>query len=360
MSRYDLLTPAEADTYDEYTRLRQISDWPAFTDDQNARKAQAGEWIEDRRDYITALAEGQVAGQSAGWNVNHREDRYDYLGTKSSGSPHHLCQLPTTSATDTEAVYITEREVWWNIQTDYDEQKARKQACTDWLVDRRKYVWHLAEGDVEGEKPGWDVANRSKRYQNLCIATRYGSAYDDWCETHSDKTGAPLGSWRDASASWHDAHLGITEDPADSNCDNRSDGIRNAQDKTAGGTWLRYQPWCGCWAFMGLYTAGLVTADGDYSWMASVSSIEDKAKAGAHPFKGWTTDGSKAKQGDLVVLFGRGVHVGTVREITSSTCKTWEGNTSSGSSGSQSNGGGSYKRDRSRSSDTYGYALIRD
>jgi len=362
MSDYDTLTPAEQDTYDEYCRLRQVSDWPGFDDAQAKRKADAGEWIEDRRDELKSL----MASDPGNNKAYNRQARYDYLGTKSSGKPARLCQLPTDGATDAEGSYITEREVWWRIQTDYDAQKARKQACTDWLVARRKYVWQLAEGKVEGEKPGWDTANRQQRYYNLQVATKYGSGYDDWCKEYNSTTGEKKSSssgksWRDKSADWHDAHLGITEDPANSNCDSRKDGIRNAQDTTANGTWLRYQPWCGCWAFMGLYQSGKVKSGTD-SWMASVSSIEDYAKAGKGPFKAWTTDGSKAKKGDLVVLFGRGVHVGTVREITSSTCRTWEGNTSpgSGSGQSQSNGGGSYKRDRSRSTDTYGYALVKD
>ena len=96
----------------------------------------------------------------------------------------------------------------------------------------------------------------------------------------------------------------------------------------------------------------------DYN-LASVDWITNRAKAGNAPFRGWTTDGSKAKKGDLVILFGPGTHVGTVRATpTGSTCPTWEGNTSSSSGGSQSNGGGSYKRDRSRSSEVYGYALV--
>jgi hypothetical protein len=164
--------------------------------------------------------------------------------------------------------------------------------------------------------------------------------------------------WRDKSAKWHEAHLGITENPANSNCDTRSDGIRTSQDGCANGTWLRNQPWCGCWAWSGLYAAGKV-GKGE-SWLASVASIEDYAKAGKGPFKGWTTDGTKAKKGDLVVLFGRGQHVGTVRSIDSGYAYTWEGNTSSGGSGSQSNGGGSYKRSRSRNGETYGYALVKD
>jgi hypothetical protein len=358
MSNYDLLTPAEADTYDEYCRLRQLSDWPEFDDGQAKRKADAGEWIEDRRDYIERLANGEVEGEPPGWDTSNRRERYDFLGTKSSGSPARLCQLPTTDATDSEAVHISEREVWWRIDTDYDAQRARKQACTDWLVERRKYVWRLAEGQIEGETPGWDIANRSERFDNLCIATKHGSAYEDWCDEYNETTGEKKGDWRDKSAAWHNGHVGITEDPANSNCDKRADGIRTSQDGCANGTWLRNQPWCGCWAWSGLYAAGKVKK-GD-SWLASVASIEDYARAGHGPFKGWTTDGSKAKAGDLVVLFGRGQHVGTVREITSSTCKTWEGNTSSSDGGSQSNGGGSYKRERSRSSETYGYALVKD
>jgi hypothetical protein len=164
--------------------------------------------------------------------------------------------------------------------------------------------------------------------------------------------------WRDKSSKWHESHLGITESPSDSNCDSRSDGIRTSQDGCANGTWLRYQPWCGCWAWSGLYAAGKVKKG--ESWLASVASIEDYAKAGKGPFKGWTTDGNKAKKGDLVVLFGRGQHVGTVRSIDSNYAYTWEGNTSSGSGGSQSNGGGSYKRSRSRHGETYGYALVKD
>jgi hypothetical protein len=362
MSDYDLLTPAEQDTYDEYCRLRQISDWPGFDADQQARKDAAGAWIAARRDELTELMASDPANNAA----YNREARRDYLGTTSSGSPHRLCQLPTDGGTDAEKAYITEREVWWRIQTDYDEQKARKQACTDWLVARRQYVWQLAEGKIEGETPGWDVYDRAQRYDNLQIATKYGSAYEEWCREHDETTGEPLepeapsssGNWREKSANWHEAHLGITESPADSNCDSRSDGIRTSQDGCANGTWLRYQPWCGCWAWSGLYAAGKVRK-GD-SWLASVASIEDYAKAGSGPFRGWTTDGSKAKKGDLVILFGRGQHVGTVRSIDSGYAHTWEGNTSSGNSGSQSNGGGSFKRSRSRSSETYGYALVRD
>jgi hypothetical protein len=360
MSDYGYLTAAEQDTWNEYTRLRQISDWPGYDDAQDQRRGASRQWLQDRLAYIEQLAAGEVEGEPAGWDHAHRRERYDYISRMNSGEPQALCQLPTEYGTDTEKVYITEREAWWRIDTDYTEQEARKQCNWDWLVARRKYVWNLAEGNVDGEPAGWDRNDRRQRYENLQIATKHGSAYGDWCASHNTTTGEPKdsGNWRDKSSKWHQAHLGINENPADSNCDNRSDGIRTSQDGCANGTWLRGQPWCGCWAWSGLYAAGKVH-QGD-SWLASVASIEDYAKAAKGPFRGWTTDGSKAKKGDLVVLFGRGQHVGTVRSVDSGYCHTWEGNTSSGSSGSQSNGGGSYERSRSRSSETFGYALVRD
>lgn len=149
---------------------------------------------------------------------------------------------------------------------------------------------------------------------------------------------------------------GYTEQPPNSNSDNRSDGIRTSQDRTAGsGTWLRGQPWCGCWCFYALQEVGVKSLG---SWMASVASIEDYAKQKAYCFTGWTTDRSKVRVGDLVVIGGRGVHVETVRGFSGSNTLTWGGNTSSGSSGSQSNGGGAFERTRSPG-EVYGYALVR-
>jgi len=166
----------------------------------------------------------------------------------------------------------------------------------------------------------------------------------------------PAGSGRNGLAAHFNPRNGYTEQPADSNCDSRSDGIRTAQDKTAGGgTWLRYQPWCGCWCYYALDAVGVTGMD---SGMASVATIEDNARAGRKPFKGWTTDRSKVRMGDLVVIGGRGVHVETVRGFSGSSTLTWGGNTSPGSSGSQSNGGGAFERTRSPS-EVYGYALVR-
>lgn len=352
---YDLLTPAEQDTFNEYTRLRQLSDWSGFTADQQARKDAAGVWIADRRDYISALAEGEVPGETPGWDTADRRERWDYLGTTASGSPHGVCQLPTEAGTPTEKVLISEREAWWNITTDYAEQKLRKQACTDWLIAQRQYVWRLATGsEPSGNGPGWDVADRRQRYANLQVATRYGSAYEDWCKAHDQQTGEPLGGGsgsssdrRNQALSWMSAHRGCYESPGGSNCDSRSDGIRTAQDVCvemgSSGTWLRNEPWCGVWCANALDAAGV--AGLSYN-LASVEWIEARAKAALAPFRGWTTDHSKVSPGDLVTLFSPGQHVGMVRTPGSGP-QTEEGNTSDTSA----------LRTRS-SGDVVGYALV--
>ena len=150
--------------------------------------------------------------------------------------------------------------------------------------------------------------------------------------------------------------VGYTEQPANSNCDNRPDGIRTAQDHTANGTWLRNEPWCGCWCYYALETADVQGID---SHLASVAAIEDYAKQGAKCYRGWTTDRNRAEPGDLVVVGGYGVHVEMLRGYPNSdgSVPTYGGNTSSDSSGSQSNGGGAYKRTR-YPSEVRGFALV--
>lgn len=353
-SDYELLTPAEQDTWDEYTRLRQLSDWEGFTDDQQNRKDAAGRWIAERRDYITALAEGEVEGETPGWDTANRQARYDYLGRTSSGSPNLLCQLPTEGGTPTEKAMISEREVWWNITTDYAEQKKHRQDCTDWLVAQRQYVWRLAEGsEPSGNGPGWDVADRRRRYSNLQVATRYGSSYEDWYATHDHTTGEPIGggsgsgSGRQAALDWMADHRGCYESPDGSNCDSRSDGIRTAQDNCvdmgSSGTWLRGEPWCGVWCANAMEAGGVKNLS--YN-LASVEWIEAQAKAGRAPFTGWTTDPSRVQKGDLVTLFSPGQHVGMVATPGTNPVVE-EGNTSDTSA----------KRNRSKS-DVVGYALV--
>lgn len=97
--------------------------------------------------------------------------------------------------------------------------------------------------------------------------------------------------------------VGYTEDPWGSNCDRRPDGIRTAQDHTAGsGTWLRGQPWCGCWCYYALETAQVRAID--YS-LASVAQIENYARQAKKCFRGWTVDRNRVQPGDLVVIGDR-------------------------------------------------------
>jgi len=149
---------------------------------------------------------------------------------------------------------------------------------------------------------------------------------------------------------WLTLHRGMTEHPPGTNTDLRADGIRAAQMRL--GLWLVGKPWCGVWHANALRAAGVKGV----SWrQASVALIEDDARARRAPYgHGWVTPREKnwhkrVLRGDAVVLFGRGVHVGTVRSTAWAYrrlgyLRVSEGNTSSGNKGSQSNGGGSYDR----------------
>ena len=87
--------------------------------------------------------------------------------------------------------------------------------------------------------------------------------------------------------------------------------------------------------------------------------IEDDAKARRNGFRGWTRDHRRVLRGDLVVLYGRGVHVEVVRKVSRmrKIVITDGGNTSSGETGSQANGQGAYMRKRPFSA-VHGYALV--
>ncbi len=168
------------------------------------------------------------------------------------------------------------------------------------------------------------------------------------------KASQPTG--RAAALGWCKRHLYITEQPPGSNRDNRKDGITAWQRKLAGGAgWLVGTAWCGTFCANALMAAKV---KGVTSRLASVALIEDDARAGKGPFVSWSTNASSASPGDLVVLFGRGVHVEIVRAVSPGVLHTYGGNTSSGTGGSQSNGGGSFPRDRAFSS-VHGIAHVR-
>lgn len=77
---------------------------------------------------------------------------------------------------------------------------------------------------------------------------------------------------------------------------------------------------------------------------ASVAYIEDDAIARRNGFGGWSTNPARARPGDLVVLFGRGVHVELVVARVPGGIHTIGFNTSPGRAGSQNNGGGVWER----------------
>jgi hypothetical protein len=355
---YGDLTEGEQAHWNEYTNLRAISDWPGFDAEQDGRRADSRTWLQDRRQYIFDLAEGNVPGETPGWDVGDRQARYDFLADSNlnAGAPKHEVRLPAPgTCTDAEKVYVEEREVYLVFTSTTDEQKARKQTNVDVLVSKRKKLWHLMQDDPDGN----DGNDRQARYDALCIATHYGSAYEDWDKTHN-KYGDPIdtgggGNARDKAMDHMAKREGYKESPVGSNFDSRSDGIKTCQRETAGGgTWLDYTPWCGSWCFYALEAAGV---KGLNSNLASVAYIEDAAKQGLACFRGWTTDRSKPQRGDLVVIGGYGVHVEMVRGFEGSNTLTWGGNTSGNYEGSQSNGDGAYKRSRAPS-EVRGYALV--
>lgn len=149
-------------------------------------------------------------------------------------------------------------------------------------------------------------------------------------------------------------HRGITEFPANSNKDNRPNssdgrwGILKAQRIIANGTWLDGTAWCGTWAGWALMRAGV---KGVTYRIASVRLIQQDARNHAGPFLDWQSreNWRKVLRGDLVTFFD-GAHVETVRAFKTIAGQVYVitdgGNTSSGNSGSQSNGGGSYRRVR--------------
>jgi hypothetical protein len=143
--------------------------------------------------------------------------------------------------------------------------------------------------------------------------------------------------------------VGIKENPADSNSGPEID----QWEKNLG---FGHVPWCGIFCGNMLMQGGVMGID----WsIASVSLTEDNAKAKKGPFRGWTTDPSGVRQGDIVELFGRGFHMELVDAVNKDgSISTVGGNTSSGVTGSQSNGGQVAARIRA-ATDVHGFALVR-
>jgi hypothetical protein len=346
---YGVLTDAEQATWNEYCTLRQISDWSGYDAAQDARRAAARAWLLERMEYLEALAAGEVLGEPAGWDTNNRGERYDYLGGLNSGAPKHEVRLPCPgSATDTERVYIEEREGYLAFGSAYEAQKTRKLENLNWLQTRRKKVWHLMRDDPDGN----EVNDRQARYDALCIATSHGEAYAQWAATHN-KWGDPYtedaerttGSGRSACKAWLDEHLGVSENPPESN--RGSPQPSGWQERVYGDDGV---PWCACFAVCSAWDNGVAG-----SGTASVYQNAELAKRGDGIYRGWTSDPAQVHAGDHA--FCGDDHTGVIYDRDSAV--TVEGNTSPGSEGSQYNGGCVAKRSRGWGYWTAGFGLVR-
>ena len=349
---YAQLTDTEKAYWDIYTRLRSLSDWEGFTDGQDQARGDSRDWLVNQRKYIWRCAEGKVDGVKPGWDVSNRSARYDQLkdDNLNSGSCRRICQLPTSGGTATEKVKISEREMWWRVSSVDDETKRWRENNASWLTDRRKQVWHLIND------PGGSTENdRQRRYDNLCIATKTGSAYDNWAKSHNTTTGAEKssgeagGNSRAKAVSNAKSYLGVSENPPESN---RGNPEPSGWQKRVMG--FDGQPWCACFSTCMAWDAGVKG-----SGSAGVQNIVNMAKSAQGMFRGWTTDPNQVLRGDMVVIGCSSCHIGLVAETpgSSTTIKTVEGNTSPGSEGSQYNGGCVASRTRSRS-EWVGFALV--
>jgi GH24 family phage-related lysozyme (muramidase) len=348
------LRPGEAAHLREWAALEAIEDWPGYDATMAKDAGAVQQWIDERCTMLHKLIRSDSAKD------NRRLCRHQRLAAleRHRGVSLGPAVLPTAGCTASEKAHIAMREAYIGFTSTSDDQKQRKLANLDWLVERRKQIYAL------GQKDGWDEADRRARYRALSIATSFGEAYEHWQDQraaapppsngdddddHHGNGVAPRG----LALRWLTEHRGITENPNGSNTDDRTDGIRHAQLGCARN--LVSQPWCGVWCFTALKAAGV---PGINARMAGVALIEDDARAGRAPFRGWTTDRSRVMRGDLVVIGGRGVHVETVREVLGDGSVTTDGgNTNPGTPATSGKAYGAFQR-RRFPGEIYGFALV--
>lgn len=152
---------------------------------------------------------------------------------------------------------------------------------------------------------------------------------------------------------WARQYIGKTENPPGSN--RAPWGLTQWQSSL--GSWLVGQAWCGTFVGTALMRAGV---QGINSRVAGVILILDDALNGRNGWKSvtyrrrtGTGSVSAGLPGDAIGLFGESTHVGLIEKRVPGGYQTIEGNTSSGSSGSQSNGGGCFRRIRPDSAVVY-------
>ena len=137
---------------------------------------------------------------------------------------------------------------------------------------------------------------------------------------------------------WCEAQIGTTESPAGSNWGPKiSDWI-----KFTGYDFPVY--WCGCFACFATVKVGGAKVPNRIR-LGYTGYIVSDAKGSTNGLEEVSFDNARA--GDIVVYTFD--HIGVVERVSGTTLTAIEGNTSSGSSGSQSNGGGVFRRLRNRS-----------
>lgn len=161
------------------------------------------------------------------------------------------------------------------------------------------------------------------------------------------------GTGPQAALAWARQWVGKTEQPAGSN--RAPWGLTDWQQ--ALGSWLVGQAWCGVYCGTALKNAGV---QGVTSRVAGVVLILDDAMNSRNGmrsvlYRRQTGHGDVGfgRPGDLVGLFGESTHVGMIEKRVPGGWQTLEGNTSAGNSGSQSNGGGCFRRTRPDSAVVY-------
>jgi hypothetical protein len=156
-----------------------------------------------------------------------------------------------------------------------------------------------------------------------------------------------------AALRWARLWIGKTEQPPGSN--KAPWGLTAWQQ--ALGSWLIGQAWCGTFVGTALKHAGV---NGVTARVAGVILILDDAlnhRNGMRSvlYRRSTRHGdvSFGRPGDLLGLFGERTHVGMIEKRIPGGYQTVEGNTSPGAGGSQSNGGGCFRRTRPDSAVVY-------
>lgn len=157
-------------------------------------------------------------------------------------------------------------------------------------------------------------------------------------------------SSREAAVKWALSHVGAHEEPPGSN---RSSLIDSWQRRFG----FLGAPWCGIFCGNALVYAGV---KGVTSRIASVNAIREDAEARRGCFSGWTRGAtSRALRGDLVNLFGPGVHVELITDVyADGAVDTVGGNTSPAPGSGSEFAGGCVAARRRAPSEIYGVAHV--